>query len=70
MTYDSKNRNQFVVYGIKNILIFKPCERELYYHKVVLKPKQNDSTYVNFVQTVSENEQIYTLRQLKRAKKS
>ena len=70
VTYDSKKGNQFVVYGSKNTLIFKQCERGLYYHKVVLKPKQSHATYVNFVQTVSENEQLYTPRQLERAKEA
>ena len=40
VTYDSENGNQFVVHDKKKTVIFKPCDRGLYYHKIVSKPKK------------------------------
>ena len=38
--------------------------------EVLLSPKNNGSTIINIVQTVNENEQMFTPRQLKHSKKA
>eukprot|EP00957_Ditylum_brightwellii_P171484 13054437-Ditylum_brightwellii.AAC.1 len=67
VTYDSKVGNMFKVHKLEHSVIFQQSKAGLYYHDVLGYSLEDVEEECMFVNTVTENRQLFTDRQYRKA---